>query len=33
MGEFTIVQAVEYLGEDWLKVAIEAEKATMTIDW
>ncbi len=28
-GEFTILQAVEYLGADWLKVAIEAERATM----
>ena len=31
-GEFTILQAVAFLGEDWLKAAIEAEKAPIVDD-
>ena len=31
-GEFTILQAVAFLGEDWIKAAIEAEKAPIVDD-
>lgn len=31
-GDFTILQAVAFLGEEWVKLAIEAEKASWPID-
>ncbi|MBX9682334.1 MAG: hypothetical protein K2X41_00965 [Hyphomicrobium sp.] len=31
-GDFTILQAVAFLGEEWVKLAIEAEKAPWPIE-